>query len=62
MRIELKNPWVEIRRTIHYTIWDLELSRQKDDISVDSKSRDSKGSCECSRGKCLKVKIGISSQ
>ena len=53
--IELKNPWVEIPCSIHYTIWDLKLFRQKDNISVDSRSRDSKGSCEYSPGKCLKV-------
>ena len=46
MRIELRNPWVENQPAIHYTIWDLVLFRQKDNISVDSKSHDTKGSCE----------------
>ena len=36
-------------------MWNLELCEQKDNVRVDSRSLDSKGSCEYSCGKCLKV-------
>ena len=36
-------------------MWDLKLCRQKDNIRVDSRSRDFKESCEYSPGKCLKI-------
>ena len=39
---------VETQHSIHYTVWDFELFRQKDNLSVD-RSRDSKGSCKCKR-------------
>ena len=39
-------------------MWDLEHCRQKDNLSVDGRSCDSKGSCEYSPGKCLKVDKG----
>ena len=62
MGIELKNHGIGIRCDNLYTMWDLKLCRQKDNVSLDSRSRVSKGSCEYSLGKCLNVKIGISSQ
>ena len=39
-----EEPWVGFRLFIHYTKWDLELCRQKDNVRVDSRTLDSKGS------------------
>ena len=61
-RDRTEEPWVEIRRYNPYTIWDLEYADKKDNISVDSRSHDSKGNCGHSLGKSLTVKIGISLQ
>ena len=35
-----------VQRHNHHTIWNLKLWRQKDDVSVDSRSRISKGNYE----------------
>ena len=50
-----EEPHVGIRRSNHYTVWYFKLCQQKDNIRVDSRSLDSKGSCKYLPGKCLKV-------
>ena len=35
-----KDPEVDFRRSNHYTVWDYKLCRQKNNIPVDSRSRD----------------------
>ena len=62
MGIELRIHGTQKQGDNHYTIRSLKISRQKDNISVDSRSRVNKGNCEYSLGKYLKEKIRIYSQ
>ena len=62
MGIKLRNHGTGSQDDNHYTIWGLKLCRQKDNISVDSRLCVNKVNCEYPFGKCLKVKIEISSQ